>query len=111
MKFPFPDMLLNNTCIIKVYGEIDSNGSPAITSTKSYRCYTEENVSVIRSKQGEGTLQKTRVAKIIVKGDVDGIENTFKGSITIFGKERKIDEVSRFYNTDQTVHHVEMLVV
>lgn len=108
MKLPFPALGPSLTATVTIHGSMGADGAPAIVGTQAIECYFEEGVKTIRSAEGEVTKS---ISKAIIKGDVSGLSTKNKGNFTINEKSYKIEEVRRFFDLDNSVHHVELLVV
>ena len=108
MKLPFPSFGQSLTASITVHGDIGDDGAPAVVGTATISCSFEQNVKTIRSPEGEATKSLSRA---IIKGDVAGLNQKNKGNFTLDGKLYKIEEVRRFFDLDNSVHHLELLVV
>lgn len=108
IKLPFPEMFLNNVVTVQAYGQMSEDGSPEILATSSHSCYFEDNVKVIRDEKG---IKTKSFSLIVVKEEVPSLTSTFGGIATINSTNYKIEEVKRFFNLDNTVHHIEMVVI
>ena len=108
MKMPFPDILMRNTCTIKIYGDKNSNGVKSLISTKSYKCYFEQGAKVIRSATGERIKV---LSLVVIKGDVTGLTDNINHEVVIGGNTYKVESVERLPNLDNSIHHTEVMVV
>lgn len=108
MKLPFPAFARFKSAVFSVQGAMTSGGALAASSTETILCYMEQDVKTIRSPEG---LVTGSLSRVIVMGDVAGLSSKNKGTVTIDAVTYKIEEVKRFYNLDNTVHHLEVMVM
>lgn len=108
MKLPFPATGPSLTATVTILGGIGNDGSPAVLGTVTVECYFEEGVKTVRTPEGEVTKS---LSKAIIKGDITNLSQKDKGNFCINGRTFKIDEVRRFFDLDNSVHHLELMVV
>lgn len=93
---------------IKAYSAMADDGSHGIALEKSFSCYFEENSKVIRNDKGENITSEHLV---IIYNDFPELNNEHKGEVVINDKQYKISNVARFFNFNNTVHHLEIVVI
>lgn len=110
MRLSFPNIMLSHSVTIYVQKGINSQGVPENVVVFSGLCHFERGEGSRRTKDGE--LVKA-ASKLYVKGDIAEDQDAMKGYAIIEGTtvKYKIQNLAKFYNTDNSVHHCELEVI
>lgn len=106
--FPKLDETLFTLVKIKPYAKMGEDGASVVSSEKTFSCYFEENINTIRDNNGENIKVQSL---IIIYNDYPELKEEEKGEVEINNKVYKIENVARFYNFTNTVHHIELTVI
>lgn len=94
--------------IVRAYGKMLDDGSHSISETKNVTGYFEQQTKIITDEKGQNPIS---ASLFIIYEDVPSLNSEDKGEITIYDRIYKIQNVARFFNFTNTVHHIELLVI